>query len=124
MLWTSPPLGGDHATLSYQFTSANAFDGMEKFIEGEEFAPRRGVGQIQREISDSVADGRERRRLLVTREAGELRLLVVRWRAEGLDDSSWYFRCEAALAGGYEAALPVFEAVCDAVRVRIWEYGW
>lgn len=41
-----------------------------------------------------------------------------------LDGSSLYFRCEAVLAGEYEAALPLFEAACDAVRVRMWEYGW
>ena len=51
---------------------------------------------------------------------GTLRLRVIRWSTR--DDGHFYFRCEASLAPAYAPALPLFEAVCDAARVRHFDY--
>lgn len=88
-------------------------------VESDELAPMRARGQVQRERS-TVVGGREHRRALVTREGETLRLRVVRWSTD--DDDNFYFRCDASLAPAYASALPLFEAVCDAARVRHFEY--
>lgn len=113
--WSTPDGG---ATLSYALLSAAT--SRAKWVEGHELAPVRARGQVQREHSAVVAGGHEKRRLLVTREGDMMRLVVVRWSTR--DDGHFYFRCEASLAPAYAPALPLFEAVCDAARVRHWEY--
>lgn len=111
--WTAQ---GGGATLSYALLGGPGPRALR--IESDELAPMRARGQVQRE--HSVVDGRENRRALVTREGETLRLRVVRWRTD--DDDNFYFRCDASLAPAYAPALPLFEAVCDAARVRHFEY--
>jgi hypothetical protein len=121
--WTAPASDDGAASLRHALTGPDRSFTIPAFIEGRELAPARGRGLVQRESSGRSADGREHRRVLVTREAGALHLRVLRWSAVE-DDDNWYLRCEATLTGKYEATLPVFEAVCDSARVRHWDYGW
>jgi hypothetical protein len=115
LAWSAPDGG---ATLSYALLGASG--PRERWIEGHELAPARARGLVQREISSVAADGGEHRRLLVTLADGTLWLRVIRWSTR--DDGHFYFRCEASLEPAYAAALPLFEDVCDAVRVRHFEY--
>ncbi len=122
--WTAPTSDGGAASLRYALSPPDERPySIPEFIEGRVLAPARSRGLVQRESSGLSADGREHRRVLVTREAGALHLHVLRWSAVEEDDN-WYLRCEATLTGKYEATLPVFEAVCDSARVRHWDYGW
>lgn len=111
--WSRP----DGTTLSYALLSASG--SREQWVEDRELAPLRARGQVQHETSAGAAN-HEHRRLLVTREGEMSRLVVVRWSTR--DDGHFYFRCEASLAPAYAPALPLFEAVCDAARVRHSEH--
>ncbi len=121
-IWTAPASDRGRATLRYTLTSARRPSTIAPYLEAEEFAPMRARGQVERETSGLTANTRERRRVLVIRETEVLTLRMVRWSAA--EDDAWYLRCEVELTGEYQAALPLFEAVCDAALVRHFEYSW
>lgn len=120
LAWAAPDGG---AELRYTLTGPeSAGYSRAAWIEGRELAPARARATIVRETAGLTADGRERRRLLVTREGDVVQLRVLRQTTVPDADDAYYFRCEATLRGPWTAALPRLEAACDAVRVRHWEH--
>lgn len=112
---TAPPSPDGTVRVTYTLPPKNALDPLGLWTVR--------AREILREETRRTADGREDRYLRVAREAGALRLDVLRTHA--LDASEgWALYCGATLTGEYEALLPLFAAVCDAARMRHWDYFW
>lgn len=122
LVWTSPASDRGSASLRYTLTGGSGPERLADYIERVELAPARLRGDLHRASNGRTVNSREHRRLIVSREDGAVHLRMLRWRADVEDN--FYLRCEAVLTGEYEASVPLFEAICDALRVRHWDYSW
>nr|WP_293173590.1 hypothetical protein [Nannocystis sp.] len=121
-IWTSPASDRGGASLRYTLTGGRGPERLADYIERVELAPVRLRGDLHRASRGRTTNSREHRHLIVNREHGAVHLRMLRWRAEVEDN--WYLRCEAVLTGEYEASVTLFEAICDALSVRHWDYSW